>query len=206
MQSHQKAHCLFSYRVMPKAHKFRQLSKFLSLLLRHRPDRFGLSLDTQGWANLDQVMRVIHSLPNLRWAERADVLSIVREGTGDGKRRFELSEDGSLIRATYGHSLEQKLNYRPIKPPPLLYHGTAPRALLSIRRYGLRPMERQYVHLSVDMETAIRVGRRHIDAPVVIAVRAAEAWAAGVEFYKATEAVYLSQPIPPEFLELLEDQ
>ncbi|MEA3459850.1 MAG: RNA 2'-phosphotransferase [Chloroflexota bacterium] len=186
---------------MPRGRRFRQLSKFLSLLLRHRPDRFGLPLDPQGWAKLDEVMEIIHSLPNLSWAAREDVLSIIREDTGDGKRRFELSEDGSLIRATYGHSLDQKLKYRPIKSPPLLYHGTAPRALFSIRKDGLRPMGCEYVYLSADVETAIQVGRCRTNAPVLIAIQAAEAWAAGVEFYRTTEAVYLSQPIPPEFLE-----
>ena len=85
-------------------------------------------------------------------------------------------------------------------PPRVLYHGTSPDALEAIRREGLRPMERQYVHLSPDPETTIRVGARHAERPVVLTVRAAEAYAVGVEFYRADEAVYLVKRVPAEFL------
>ena len=95
----------------------------------------------------------------------------------------------------------QPIRYEPCVPPPLLYHGTSPGALEAIRREGLQPMERQYVHLSPDTETAIRVGDRHDDRPVVLTVRAADAHAAGIAFYRAEETVYLAKCIPVEFLE-----
>ena len=101
----------------------------------------------------------------------------------------------------YGHSLARPIRYEPCTPPPRLYHATSPDTLASIRREGLRPMERQYVHLSPDPETAIHVGARHADRPVVLTVRAAEAHAAGVEFHQADEAIYLARHIPAEFLE-----
>ena len=175
-----------------------KLSKFLALILRHQPERFGLSLDEEGWASLSEVMEILRGLPNFRWATRADVMAVVEQGSGDDKRRFEV--EGNRIRARYGHSMAQPIRYEPCTPPLLLYHGTSPDALDAIRREGLKPIERQYVHLSPDCETAIRVGVRHAGEPVVLTVRAAAAHAAGVEFYRADEAVYLARHVPAEFL------
>jgi len=176
-----------------------KLSKFLALILRHQPERFGLALDEEGWAALSEVMEILRGLPNFRWATRADVMAVVEGGAGDDKRRFEV--EGNRIRARYGHSMARPIRYEPCVPPSLLYHGTVPGALEAIRREGLKPMERQYVHLSPDREIALRIGVRYADAPVVLTIRAAEAHAAGVEFYQADEAVYLARHIPPEFVE-----
>jgi putative RNA 2'-phosphotransferase len=176
-----------------------KLSKFLALILRHQPERFALELDDEGWASLPEVMEILRGLPNFRWVNHADVMEVVEEGTSDGKCRFQV--DGNRIRARYGHSIAQPIRYEPCTPPSLLYHGTSPDRLEAIRREGLKPMERQYVHLSPNSETAIRVGARHADHPIVLSVRAADAHAAGVEFYRADEAVYLVRHIPPEFLD-----
>ncbi|MBU0704188.1 MAG: RNA 2'-phosphotransferase [Chloroflexi bacterium] len=177
-----------------------KLGKFLALILRHQPQRFALELDDEGWASLSEVMEIVRGLPNFRWATRADVMALVEEGVGDGKRRFQV--EGKRIRACYGHSIAQPIRYESCVPPPILYHGAAPDALEAIRREGLDPMGRQYVHLSPAAETAIRVGARHAEPPVVVTVRAAEAHAAGIEFYRADEAVYLAKRVPVEFLEL----
>jgi len=177
-----------------------KLGKFLALILRHQPERFALELDEEGWASLAEVMEIVRGLPNFRWATRADVMALVEEGAGDDKRRFQV--EGKRIRARYGHSIAQPIVYEPCTPPPILYHGTAPDALEAIRRNGLRPMGRQYVHLSPDTETAIRVGARHDEQPVVVTVHAAGAHTAGAEFYQADEAVYLVKRVPVEFLEL----
>ena len=177
-----------------------KLSKFLSLILRHQPERFALELDDEGWASLAEVMEILRGLPNFRWATRADVMTIVESGAGDNKRRFEVAQ--GRIRARYGHSLARPIRYEPCTPPPILYHGTSPNSLDSIRRQGLRPMNRQYVHLSPDPQTAVRVGARHDDRPIVLTVRAAAAYAAGVTFHQADEAVYLAKRIPAEFLEI----
>jgi len=184
-----------------------KLGKFLALILRHQPERFALELDSEGWASLSEVMEIVRGLPNFRWATRADVMVVVEEGAGDGKRRFQV--EGKRIRARYGHSIAQPIRYEPCTPPPILYHGTAPDSLEAIRREGLRPMGRQYVHLSPDSETAIgstelttsRVGARQDERLVVVTVRAADARAVGVEFYRADEAVYLVKYISVEFLE-----
>jgi putative RNA 2'-phosphotransferase len=177
-----------------------KLSKFLALILRHQPQRFALELDQEGWASLPEVMDILRGLPNFRWATRADVMAVVEGGTGDGKRRFQVAQN--RIRARYGHSLARPIRYQPCTPPPLLYHGTSTDALDAIRRQGLRPMERQYVHLSPDRDTAVRVGARHAHRPVVLTVRAAEAHAAGIQFYQADAAVYLTRRVPPQFLDM----
>ncbi|MGD1995006.1 MAG: RNA 2'-phosphotransferase [Anaerolineae bacterium] len=175
-----------------------RLSKFLALILRHQPERFALALDEGGWASLPEVMEILRGLPNFRWATRADVMHVVEEGSGDGKKRFEV--EGDRIRARYGHSIDRRIRYKPCTPPRRLYHGTAPEALGAIRRQGLRPMGRQYVHLSPDRDMAIQVGSRRTGQPLVLTVRAAEAHAAGVPFYQAGEGVYLAPHVPPDYL------
>jgi putative RNA 2'-phosphotransferase len=186
---------------MANDRRLTKLSKFLALILRHQPERFALELDDEGWASLPEVMEILRGLPNFRWATRADVMALVQQPTGDGKRRFQI--EGNRIRARYGHSLARPIRYEPCAPPPRLYHATSPDGLASIRREGLRPMERQYVHLSPDPETAVRVGARHADRPVVLTVRSSKAHAAGVEFYRADDVVYLARHIPVEFIEFL---
>ncbi|MBC7228025.1 MAG: RNA 2'-phosphotransferase [Thermoflexales bacterium] len=180
-----------------------KLSKFLSLILRHQPERFGLKLDEEGWASLPEVLEILRGLPNFRWATRADVMELVERGSGDGKRRFEVA--GERIRARYGHTVSLSADLPPCTPPPRLYHGTSPHALKRIRQEGLRPMRRQYVHLSADRETAMRVGARHTPHPVILTVRAAEAAEAGILFHQADESIYLAKAIPPEFLEFPEE-
>jgi putative RNA 2'-phosphotransferase len=92
-----------------------KLSKFLALILRHQPERFGLPLDEEGWASLSEVMEILRGLPNFRWATRADVMAVVEGGSGDENRRFEV--EGERIRARYGHSMARPIRYEPCVPP-----------------------------------------------------------------------------------------
>ncbi|MGD2104194.1 MAG: RNA 2'-phosphotransferase [Anaerolineae bacterium] len=179
-----------------------KLSKFLALILRHHPERFELELDEAGWASLPEILDVLSTLPDFRWADRSAVTRVVQEGTGDGKRRFGLN--GDRIRALYGHSLDRRIDCEPVTPPARLYHGTSPEALEAIRRDGLRTMGRQYVHLSADRETAKKVGSRHAAQPVVISVNAKAAHESGIAFYHPEERIYLAEPIPPTLLTLPE--
>ncbi|MBN1177615.1 MAG: RNA 2'-phosphotransferase [Anaerolineae bacterium] len=178
-----------------------KLSKFMALVLRHQPERFGLPVDDEGWAPLAEVMSILHELPNFRWATRADVMRVVEEGSGDDRRRFEVDAQGQRIRARYGHTLAQPIHYAPCNPPARLYHATSPQAVDAIRREGLKPMSRQYVHLFADPAPASAAGTHHADPPVVLSVRAADAHAAGVIFYRADDVVYLAGYVPPEFLD-----
>ena len=180
-------------------HQLRKLSRFLSLLLRHRPARFPLQLDAQGYAALDEVMHFVRGLPNFRWATYTDIEAVLAL---PGRKRFEKveQEDGpTLIRALYGHTAVRP-TYEAVEPPPTLYHGTAPETMPAITRDGLRPMERQYVHLTVDPETARRTGLRHTSQPVILKVAAAEAHDAGIPFYHPVTEIYLCDHVPPAYV------
>jgi putative RNA 2'-phosphotransferase len=173
-------------------------SKFLSLVLRHQPDAIGITLDDQGWVDVEELLTKAQA--HGRNISRDQLKRIVDE---NDKKRFAFSEDGLRIRANQGHSVDVDLALPPTEPPKLLYHGTAKHNLESIRRSGLHSGNRQHVHLSKDLETAIKVGQRH-GVPVVLTVRAGDMHAAGHLFYLAANGVWLAESVPVEFLEIPE--
>ena len=168
-----------------------RVSKHLSKVLRHAPDSIGLSLDANGWADVDELLA---RSPLCR--DRATLEKIV--ATND-KQRFLLSADGARIRANQGHSVAVDVELTPQAPPAILYHGTAARTLPLIREGGLRPMRRLHVHLSADRETAERVGRRH-GRPSVLEVDAEGMAAAGHAFFRSENGVWLCEAVPVAFL------
>jgi putative RNA 2'-phosphotransferase len=170
-------------------------SKFLSFVLRHRPERIGLALDDQGWAFIDDLIAC--AAANGRALDRALIEEVV--ATND-KQRFALSDDGLRIRASQGHSIDVELGLEPRLPPASLFHGTADRFLGSIRRHGLIRGRRHHVHLSADRDTALRVGSRH-GQPVILIVDAAGMHAAGHAFFLSANGVWLTESVPPAFLE-----
>ncbi len=169
-------------------------SKFLSYVLRHNPDALGLDLDPGGWADVDTLLN--RARADGRSMDRTLLERVLAHGE---KERFTLSADGTKIRANYGHSIDVNLDLTPTPPPPHLYHGTAEQALPAIRTDGLRPKSRQYVHLSSTREEAIRVGSRH-GTPVVLTVDAQGLHEAGHTLYRSTDAVWLTDRVPPHFL------
>lgn len=173
-------------------------SKFLSLVLRHQPEAIGLTLDAQGWAEVEELIR----LANIS-GQRVDRTLLERVVAENDKKRFALSEDGRRIRASQGHSIEVDLALSPTPPPELLYHGTATRFLESIRQQGLHAASRQHVHLSADLETATKVGQRH-GKVVVLTVRAQAMAEAGHSFFLSANGVWLTEWVPVEFLEFPE--
>lgn len=177
-------------------YKLRKLSKFISLLLRHRPARFPIEMDAAGYAELDDVMHILNGLPNFRWATRDDVQAVV-DAPGQ-RKRLELVE--GRIRALYGHTA-LRLTYEPVTPPERLYHGTAPGSLAAIWREGLLSMQREYVHLADTPEEALYIGRRQARDPVLLYVAAAEAHAAGIAFYRPVAEIYLADTVPPQYIE-----
>jgi len=171
-------------------------SKFLSYVLRHRPDEIGLTLDANGWALVSDLIERSKS------ASVHLTLDSIREIVrSSDKQRFALSDDGTKIRANQGHSVDVNLALEPKQPPEFLYHGTATRFLDAIRREGLKPMSRQHVHLSPDEVTATKVGQRH-GKPVVLRIRSGEMWRAGQLFYLSANGVWLTDKIAIEFLEI----
>lgn len=171
-----------------------KISKFLSLVLRHKPSTIDLILDAGGWAQVDKLLAAAKKagVPLNR-----DILRQVVEQ--NDKQRFSLSEDGSRIRANQGHSIPVDLDLESLIPPGYLFHGTATRFLKSIRKQGLLPKGRNQVHLSPDEQTAIKVGQRH-GKPVVLTVQSGRMHERGFKFYRSANGVWLTDKVPVEFL------
>lgn len=172
-----------------------RVSKFLSLVLRHKPDTIGIALDAQGWADVGDLLS---GMAKKGTAIGFDQLVEVVE-TND-KRRFAFNEDRTLIRAVQGHSQEVELGYAPMQPPAELFHGTVERFLSSIREQGLKRGRRQYVHLSPDRDTAIKVGARRGD-PVILTIDTGRMHADGHSFYRADNGVWLTDHVPPGYID-----
>ena len=171
-----------------------RISKLMSLILRHKPEQFAIFLDPEGYVSIEDLLRAIrHSMPN---ASIEDVRRVVETVEPD-KARFSIS--GSDIRANYGHSLSEKIAQPRVAPPGVLLHGTSEEAAPVIRRDGIRPMRRQYVHLTTSPDLAARVGGRHGQARV-LEVEALRASDSGVVFYRANESFWLADFVPPEFI------
>jgi len=174
--------------------RHKKISKFLSLVLRHRPERINLDLDRGGWAQIDELIDMAneHGVS----LDRDLLLDVVEESS---KQRFEFSSDGEKIRARYGHSIPVNLDLEPVRPPEVLYHGTAERFWPAIQKDGLHSRGRNYVHLSTDRKTAKQVGRRH-GKVVILAVQAQKMHASGRTFYNPSPGVWLVDSVPPEYL------
>lgn len=170
-------------------------SKFLSYVLRHEPQSIGLTLDSEGWTD---IANLIDGAKRAGKTIDRDLIQQVVDSSD--KKRFTISEDGLRIRAAQGHSTKTVAITHPEKvPPELLYHGTATRFLESILKKGLRPGERHYVHLSQDEQTATAVGQRY-GKPVVLKIEALRMYQQGFKFLQAENGVWLTGQVPPEFL------
>jgi len=170
-------------------------SKFLSLVLRHRPELIGLALDPHGWADIKQLLSCAraHGVP----LTHALLLDAVAKSD---KQRFALSDDGQRIRAQQGHSIDIDLQLEPQTTPNELFHGTATRFATAIRQQGLIAGTRQYVHLSGLESTAVAMGQRH-GKPLVLRVHALAMHAAGFPFFLTANGVWLTKTVPVKFLE-----
>ena len=155
-----------------------RISKFLSLILRHSPETIHLNIDKNGWANIDELIANANKYKKMYLS--TELIKATVE-TND-KQRFIISDDGKRIRANQGHSIQIDLELECKTPPDILYHGTTDRFLDSILKDGLKPMSRQYVHLSQNEETALTVGKRHGN-PVVLYIMAKTMYDEGNKFY-----------------------
>ncbi len=174
-----------------------RLSKTIAHALRHAPWQYGLTLDEAGWAPVADLLAALRRLrPEWRDLTERDLEAIIAHSD---KQRFEL-RDGR-IRALYGHSLPKRIHKAPAEPPEVLYHGTSPEAAARILKEGLKPMGRQYVHLSTTPAAAYQVGRRKAKRPVILRVRAREAYQAGIRFYRGSADVWLADFVPAAFIE-----
>lgn len=174
----------------------KRISKFLSLVLRHQPEYIDLNLNTNGWADIDELIQKSKSKKlHFTFEELEEIVE-----TND-KQRFAFNDDKSQIRANQGHSVKSiDLQLEAIVPPELLYHGTVDRFLDSIRDLGLQKRSRQHVHLSEEIDTATKVGSRR-GTPVILSIRSLDMHQQGFEFYCSENNVWLTDHVPAEFIE-----
>lgn len=175
--------------------KSKDISKFLSLVLRHDPEKIGITLDENGWTECHDLIEA-----SVRHGMKFDYETLAEVVRSNDKQRFSLSEDGKRIRANQGHSVAVDLALEPQVPPLFLYHGTVPKFLESIRQSGLLKGERHHVHLSADRVTASKVGERR-GKPVILSIRATEMSKAGHSFYVSENGVWLTDAVLPEFID-----
>ena len=174
----------------------RSTSKFIALILRHKPETVGIALDEHGWAKVDELIVGINATGNHNLTKEL-LEEIVRT---DEKRRYAFNEDHTLIRANQGHSVSVDVELKEMGPPPVLYHGTGEKYANSIDRQGLIPKTRLYVHLSADTETARKVGSRH-GKQVIYRVDCQRMAADGFVFFRSVNGVWLTREVPPKYLQ-----
>ncbi|MEZ4983482.1 MAG: RNA 2'-phosphotransferase [Saprospiraceae bacterium] len=175
----------------------KSLSKFLSLVLRHKPEVAGIQLDANGWVNVDEL--IDGCIEQGKEMDMAILESIVKT---DDKQRYAFNEDKTKIRASQGHSVKIDLALEPVKPPKILYHGTVDRFIENIMRKGLQPMSRNHVHLSETEDTAFEVGERRGDA-IIFKVYAGAMYRDGFHFYQSDNGVWLTDGVPSKYLDML---
>lgn len=171
----------------------KRIGKFLSLILRHAPEKIGITLDKSGWASVDELLQQLatHNKP-LSFEQLIEIVET------NNKQRYSFNHDRTRIRANQGHSIELDLQLTPQEPPEVLYHGTASRFMKSITQQGLIKGSRHHVHLSKDKETAHQVGSRH-GVPVILAIASGQMQRDGFVFYCSDNGVWLTDHVPTRY-------
>ena len=171
-----------------------ETSRYIALILRHKPETIDIKLDEHGWARVDELIKGVSKTRPLTMEILEKIVEI------DDKQRFAFNEDKTLIRANQGHSILVDVELKEAVPPKILYRGTAEKYVALIDQSGLIPKARLYVHLSETSETAIKVGARH-GKPVVYTVDTERMTADGFKFYLSVNGVWLTKSVPLEYLE-----
>ena len=176
----------------------KHISKFLSLILRHNPDKIGIELNENGWAEVQELLQKAQ-----RHQPKLDEALLQQIVATNDKKRFAFNEDKTKIRASQGHSVKIDLDYSPKQPPGFLYHGTVPKFMEAIRENGLLKMSRHHVHLSHERDTAIKVGSRRGKA-IILTVRSGTMHADGMVFFQSQNGVWLTDTVAPKYIEFKE--
>ena len=183
-----------SHNIMDK--QLVSISKILSYALRHKPEEFNIKLDKEGWIDIDILCKAIACCKSKMHISKETIEKIIAESE---KKRFEIS--GNKVRATYGHSFSAKIEFKESVPPNILFHGTSHDAYKKICKEGLKPMNRQYVHLSTDADTAKKVGIRHDKNPVILVVDAPKMYSDGMKFFhSANDGTWLCDCVPSKYI------
>ena len=174
--------------------KNNSIGKFICLILRHKPNSIGISLDENGWANTQEQLNGVNTAGNKIRMEQ--LIHIVDT---DNKHRFSFNSDKSKIRANQGHSIPVNLGLLELVPPTILYHGTSEKFIESIKQNGIQKRSRQYVHLSSNIETAVAVGKRHGN-PIVLKINTEQMFLDGYKFYLSENGVWLTDNVPYQYV------
>ncbi|TQV72242.1 RNA 2'-phosphotransferase [Aliikangiella marina] len=172
----------------------KQYSKFLSYVLRHKPEEIDLKLDDNGWADIESL---IEKARNQGKHYSFELIHKIVED--NDKQRFAISEDGRKIRANQGHSIKVELDLRAIEPPTILLHGTAQKNLSAIREEGLSKKDRHHVHLTENKQTALAVGQRY-GKVVLLQIDSGSMHKEGFSFYRSDNNVWLVDSVPAEYI------
>ncbi len=175
--------------------QFYKESKYLSLILRHKPEKIGLELDKNGWVSTELLLKNLN-----KSGFKIDLSKLKQIVFDNDKQRFAFNDDYSKIRANQGHSLKVELNYEPVKPPKNLYHGTATRFLDSIYENGIQKQKRHHVHLSLNIETAKNVGSRY-GKTVVLIIDTEQMYKDGFEFFESENGIWLVDNVPNKYIQ-----
>ena len=178
---------------MEKDKAVSHMGKFLALILRHKPEEIGITLDKNGWARVDELIAGIGKRQPFTMAELERIVET------DDKMRYSFNGDKTLIRANQGHSVPVDVELREAEPPEYLFHGTGEKYAASIEEKGILPKSRLYVHLSPDRETAAKVGSRH-GKPVIYRIPAQKLFREGGKFFRSANGVWLTKEIPPRYI------
>lgn len=170
------------------------ISKFLSLVLRHKPETIGIQLDPNGWVEVNELIEKANN-----YGIKFDREALNHIVATNSKKRFAFNDTFDKIRASQGHSIEIELGYISQKPPEFLFHGTAEKYVQSILDTGLEKRNRQHVHLSIDLETANKVGQRH-GKPFIFKVLAEQMYNDNFQFYISDNGVWLTDNVPAKYL------
>jgi len=173
------------------------ISKFLSKHLRHQPEALGLTLETGGWVKVDDLLSACQ-----HYGFPITISELEKVVDTDNKQRYSFDETGEKIRANQGHSTQVEMDFQEVTPPSTLYHGTVEKFMDAILAEGLKKMNRHYVHLSRDLETATKVGSRR-GKPVILEVDAGAMHAVGYKFYCSANGVWLTDAVPAFYLRKL---
>lgn len=170
-----------------------KLGRFLSLVLRHKPQAIGITLDEHGWADVTQLIQKMNEN-----GKAIDIQTLEKIVAENDKKRYAFNEDHTKIRANQGHSINVNPDLKEETPPKYLYHGTALRFLDAIKKEGIKKQSRSYVHLSKDEQTALKVGKRHGE-PVILIIEAEKMYNDGIKFYKSENGVWLTDYVNPKY-------
>ena len=176
---------------------YERVSKFISLVLRHKPEAANLTVDKYGYAQVDELVAYLNK--KYGGFTVTDLDTIVET---DDKQRYSYNNDRTKIRAVQGHSFPVDLGLEAQQPPLLLFHGTSTKYLDSIMKRGIISKSRQYVHLSKDVDTAHTVGLRHGAGTVILVVSANQMWKDGYKFFLSDNGVWLVDEVPTKYFTL----